>query len=76
MLPIPFDGLFTISPGSRLAVPVTLSPGPIRAGSIDAVMECHTNELSGEVPLTTITRTLVEDGEPCVDPGAANTLRR
>ena len=48
-----------------------MSPGPIHAGSVTAAVDCLDNEPITNTRTTTVTRTLVENGEPCVDPGSA-----
>jgi hypothetical protein len=56
--------------GGAAVLPVTMSPGPIQAGSVTAFVECVDNEPINKIHMTTITRTLVEDGEPCAAPSA------
>jgi hypothetical protein len=53
------------------ALPITLAPGPLHAGAISATVECFDNEPITGSRLIAVTRTLVEDGAPCSDPGAS-----
>lgn len=52
-------------------LPITLAPGPLQFSWMRAVVECFDNEPVTGSRLTTVTRTLVEDGAPCSDPGGS-----
>lgn len=68
---LPFGtGELAVPPGGVATMPVTLLPGPIRAGSVAAFVDCFDNEPIANLRTTTVTRTLVEEGEPCVALGA------
>jgi hypothetical protein len=72
--PLPDDpfgtGELAVPPGGVATMPVTLLPGPILAGSVTAFVDCFDNEPIANLRTTTVTRTLVEEGEPCIAPGA------
>jgi hypothetical protein len=67
--PIDLDtGYFSVAPHSTARMLVTMSPGPIVAGSVTAQIDCFDNEPITSLRTTTVTRTL--QGEGCAGPGA------